>query len=923
MTETEETIIRTVRVFSWSEVDAGLTRALLVAAYRANGQEAEVTELTKLSPTALAAQGERSLGRPLAAEHMRTPGVVDILLTRWLPTLSVDDLDELIWDIQLSLSGPDRSAAPRTKAARLEFVRGRRKTKNMLNNLRAAFLSAHKMSREVTRKGAGQRDQLVFPRELVGVAKPPKDPYPHQVRAWTALDALAASTRTRRAGLLVLPTGSGKTFTVVHWLLRQLEKDPTLRVLWLADQQELLEQAAEHFERDAATMPADFVRRLRVIHSAAGPVTALADEDLDVACVTRQSLVAGGASAVLKDRLAAFLSRPTMVVVDEAHHTVATTYHQLLESIEHIAPRTMLLGLTATPWPSGQGMIHRLNEQFPTTLITVDTLQLVHEEILAQPVVHTVETGEYVRLEASERTLIAKSDFPASILTRLDQEGRNNLVVSTWTKRSDQWGKTLVFAGTIAHADHLGEVFTAAGVRCLVLHSESERSRRSVLGAFREAHEPLVLVSVGMLLEGVDLPDARTAVLARPTLSRVLMRQMIGRVLRGPRAGGDAVAHIVALEDHWLDGIDVLSPVDIGDVTRPEIDVDTPTGVHRLPPIMDEATGEPISEDVLRRIQRAYGELEAHPTVVVGDATLTGYYQLSDVNVPVFEHTLDTWRELIAGKLAGTKLALHSARDLFGDLAVPRPTSQDVNAVVEYISSTGLEPPLVELKSTFSMRSVAQRLIDGPARTEREKIDWQRTEYESTLARSVYPSFQSFAETLHQEVLALSGQVPTAANPENPRAHEAESKLPKIRRSTKRLIEPLLKATVIDGRGLLVDAGEEQYAEILDYPPNVQWTRLPVRSTYALWVPRISGKSKGTPVIRVNRVLQAPASQVPDDVLQFLLWHELCHHILPGQGHNAEFYRLLTMWPEFLRLDHELDILHERLDLDLKATVQR
>ena len=107
---------------------------------------------------------------------------------------------------------------------------------------------------------------------------------------------------------------------------------------------------------------------------------------------------------------------------------------------------------------------------------------------------------------------------------------------------------------------------------------------------------------------------------------------------------------------------------------------------------MDEATGEPISEDVLRRIQRAYGELEAHPTVVVGDATLTGYYQLSDVNVPVFEHTLDTWRELIAGKLAGTKLALHSARDLFGDLAVPRPTSQDVNAVVEYISSTGLEP---------------------------------------------------------------------------------------------------------------------------------------------------------------------------------------------------------------------------------------
>jgi len=652
VTAPDEGAARTVRVFSWEMVDPDLTRALLVTAFEEAGQPGEADRARKADAAGLAGHAERTLGRPLAAVKT-TAAVVDVLLAEWLPRLSMDGLDELIRDIQLSLSGPDRTVRPATAAEQLEFVRRRNNTPKLRSRVRAAFLRAHKTSRPVSQTSGQLRAQHEFPRDLVGVDAPsPVQPYPHQEQAWERLDALAASLDGSRAGRLVLPTGSGKTFTAVRWLLQQMAKDPTVRVLWVAGQQELLEQAAHQFESDAATMPEDFVRCLRVLHSAAGPVTALAEPELDVACVTRQSLIAGGAAA--QERLRKFLSRPTIVVVDEAHHAVATTYQDLLNEIDLIAPRTILLGLTATPWPTGPGMVVALQNRFPVVLAEVDSASLIVEKILAQPVVHTVPTGEYVDLVTAERASLASSDFSPAVLARLDQQGRNHLVVSTWTAQRVQWGKTLVFVGTIEHAEHLGEAFTQAGVRCLVVHSRSERPRTSVLREFRETHEPMVLVSVGQLIEGVDLPDARTAILARPTLSRVLMKQMVGRVLRGPRAGGDPVAHIVALEDHWPDGIDVLSPVDLGgELAEGPIEPPGPGEPRRLPPLRDDVSGAPIARDVERRIERAYVELAGHPTVTVVDATLVGYYQLFDVNVPVFDHTRDVRHGLLVGVWPG------------------------------------------------------------------------------------------------------------------------------------------------------------------------------------------------------------------------------------------------------------------------------
>ena len=417
-----------------------------------------------------------------------------------------------------------------------------------------------------------------------------------------------------------------------------------------------------------------------------------------------------------------------------------------------------------------------------------------------------------------------------------------------------------------------------------------------------------------MLLEGVDLPDARTAMLARPTRSHVLMRQMVGRVLRGPRAGGEETAHIVALQDNWVDGIDVLLPIPIPPSGPPG---ETADGL-RLPSVRDETGGGSVPEDLLERVRQAYAELNAGPTMTTGEATLVGYYQLFDVTVPVFDHTRDTWDELIDAKLRGRKMATTSARDLFADLPVPRPTPYDVNAVVGYLESTELAPPFVEVKATFSLRAAARSRFDQAAMTQPQIFEWERHEYESTLARTVYRSLHEFSEALHREVATLSGNIDISGHgPETPDNPAPDHDREKLRSSTSRELQPLMDAVLDRGWELLDDAGERDYAAILEDPPVVAWTRTPVKRAYAYWVPRISGRKKGQQEIRVNRVLRAPATQVPDEVLEFLLWHELCHHVLPGRGHDAEFYRLLFLWPEATRLDFAIDRLSEQYDTGL------
>jgi superfamily II DNA or RNA helicase len=901
--------------FDWNAVPDRVVIALLKAVY-ANEPEA----LDALADAEhRRAQADRVFGTPMSLKALaRHEGAWEALCNEWLlKEASKEQLADIAAFVRRSLSGRARSVNLNSRAALRTFFRDRSDTENLRRNVLRGFRTAHRTKQKprTCSVGAGSRggvpSSIV---RLVGEGSPSTRPlYVHQVEAIDQLRLLAQATGSmNRRGLVVIPTGGGKTVTAVTWILEQMEADPEIRVLWIAHHEELLTQARDTFLSAARHHPRGFERSVRVIAGGHSPVSTLGDDDLDLAIVTVQSLHRSWPTT--RRLVAGYLARPTIVVIDEAHHAGAHTYHEIVSEVVR-EPRSILIGLTATPYPTASLSAARLRDSFCRTLVDVSAEPLHAQGILAVPYLHTIQTHQSLELTPAELKK-AKGDLPPQVLAHLQNAARDSLVTRLWSDRKAEWGKTLVFATSRTHGDSLGHQFASAGVPVKVLHGAVPEARGDVLAWFKDHSDPCVLVSVDMLTEGVDVPAAKTAFLVRPTTSPIRLRQMIGRVLRGPAAGGTSEAHVVYFRDNWTNFEDVLDPVELRDIPL------APTGgevEHRLPPIIDWIGHDPIGEDILagvwRMYQRRTDRIPLDPAT--SNTNLCGYYVTMDRNVPVMEHQADGFRDLIARSLKGETFHGTPLQSLFDDTFPPYPTDRSLAAIRAHISATGLEPDFVAIQASINPHEVAQRLRAEEALTDEQREAWLLMEYETSLARIAYPTFEHFEEAVERELRELrQAQRPQGSrlNAERPAAPlTTHEHLPLLLCSPDRAL-PTLASVVAQMRDVL--AGEEVLNRLQDADlPTLSWSKRVSKGAWAYWSMRTSGKAAGKPVIRVNVILRAPRTQVSDDVLSYLIFHEMLHDLLPGQGHDAEFRRLEAMWPNSAALDLTLDTLHEQFDM--------
>jgi superfamily II DNA or RNA helicase len=253
-------------------------------------------------------------------------------------------------------------------------------------------------------------------------------------------------------------------------------------------------------------------------------------------------------------------------VFDEAHQSIARTYRRITEELT-LDFRCALLGLTATPgrtWADidkdGELAAFFAGNKVTLEVPSEDPIEyLIDNGFLARPRFRTLlaEPG----LDVNERELARISDaldIPDEIVAGLSMSEQYVTAVLRAIQELLATGhrRVLVFAATVPHARVLTAVLVARNVRSeVVTGSTPVRVRERAIRTFMSDDEaPMVLVNFGVLTTGFDAPKATAAVIARPTKSLVLYSQMVGRAIRGPKAGGTETCEVVTVVDPRLPG---------------------------------------------------------------------------------------------------------------------------------------------------------------------------------------------------------------------------------------------------------------------------------------------------------------------------------------------------------------------------------
>ena len=700
----------------------------------------------------------------------------------------------------------------------------------------------------------------------------------HQVAAHDRMTAHFLNEK-KQAGLIVVPTGGGKTLLAAHWLLNHHVANGG-RVLWLAHRRSLLRQAFSTFARIAnvAHPPKEALNLIAISSAFAKWSNVSPDHEVVFSSVQTAVLESNaGFIAEMHDSSPGGL----FVVVDEAHHAPAPRSFELLKKLKKWG--CPLLGLTATPVRADDDDEKRLSALFDNKVVyQVTRRELTERGILAAPSFETVKTNVNLEKDFTPedyKYLERFGELGPNVLTRLAKNAsRNQLIVDHYLKSRGTYGPTIVFAADTLHAQTLASEFQKKGVDADYV-DYSRDDAQDVILKYQEKKKPDVLVNVEMLTEGFDAPHTRTVFIARPTRSEGLLAQMVGRALRGKQSNGNDKAYLVTFLDTW----EQFNVLDAEYVLSEPLDID------KEAPAPSDAQRIPIPVDLVRE---AYRLLQSN---VRGQ--LVGVYQCLPHSWYAWEETFeddqqrrtvmvfDNQHEQLAALLAAfptadavpAEVTEDVARDLlrkyFADVPDPLPRWADIKALLDAKrKGCAIHHYTFEEKNEFDPRTVARAMVDKNLALLAQQKYLQDVWDTKAACRSVYrDDHRAFIDDVTREMNNILSPPKPPAEPE-----------------VVKLVPKLAPKAWPDGeRGYSLTGLRDGVLSVKKHFPNgsplvgeLKWS---TRATASLWgFCRYSDKS-----ITLNCVLNSP--DVPLFVVEFLMFHEMLHADMPSAGHNRDF----------------------------------
>ena len=337
-----------------------------------------------------------------------------------------------------------------------------------------------------------------------------------------ASDAIFTEWQEHDSTLVVMPTGGGKTVLFADVIRRVFPK----RALVLAHREELIFQARDKIQRVTGLSADVEMGEYRAEGGLFGQAR--------VVVSTIQTQCSGGDGG---GRMAKFdPQRFGVLIIDEAHHATSPSYRRVIDYYR-TNPALKVLGVTATPDRADE---EALGQVFQSVAFDYEVLDAIHDGWLVpieQQMVHVegldyssirttagdLNGGDLAAVMEAEKNLQQMASASLEIIQRIGAQRTARPTLP----------RALVFTASVKAAEMTAEIFNRhrGGMASWVCGKTDREERRRVLAEFA-AGKLQIVCNCGVLTEGFDDPGVEVIIMGRPTKSRSLYSQMVGRSTR-------------------------------------------------------------------------------------------------------------------------------------------------------------------------------------------------------------------------------------------------------------------------------------------------------------------------------------------------------------------------------------------------------
>ena len=340
----------------------------------------------------------------------------------------------------------------------------------------------------------------------------------HQVNQ---IDALReARALGKNAFLVVLPTGTGKTEVLIADVAEQFQAGLANKCLVMVPSKQL---KIDHIQK--------FKNRLGDYGLEGLKVGECSTSDIQVQTYSYMSRHFANWP----------LSQFDYIAVDEAHHATAPTVKKV---IQHFRPHT-LLGLTATDKRLDTQKLEDVFGSYETDLSLVDAIK---QGLLAP--IHAFRL--HSNLDLSEIRFNGKDYLATDLQKYVIVPSRDQLVVDTLLKYfvdSKKLGRKqgIVFCVSVKHAESLAKLMKKHKISAMAVSGKDTKST-AYIQDYQDGKIQF-LTTCSLLSEGWDSPQTSIIVMARPTMSKVLYTQQLGRGTR--KYPGKEALYVIDVVDNY------------------------------------------------------------------------------------------------------------------------------------------------------------------------------------------------------------------------------------------------------------------------------------------------------------------------------------------------------------------------------------